>query len=237
LTWGNVEAVRTLLEKISRREGVGNLLAEGVMRASRKTGRGTEALGVYVLKGATPRGHDHRATWDEMLDTCVSATGTIQALARILPHPFFGIPPVTNRFSPWEIAGAHAKLDGWYVFIDSLGACRFTMMDSDLTIDTVNAATGRSLSLADVLAIGRRTINTLRVFNFRHGLNPDLEAPSPRYGSTPCDGPVEGKSIAPYFQWMKSFYFELMGWDPQTGMPLPHTLKSLGLEPLINDLL
>ena len=76
-----------------------------------------------------------------------------------------------------------------------------------------------------------------RVFNFRHGLNPDLEAPSPRYGSTPCDGPVEGKSIAPYFQWMKSFYFELMGWDPQTGMPLPHTLKSLGLEPLINDLL
>lgn len=236
MRWGNVEAVRTLLEKISRREGVGNLLAEGVMRASRKTGRGSEALGVYVLKGATPRGHDHRAVWDEMLDTCVSATGTLQALARILPHSFFGIPPITNRFSPWEIAGAHAKLDGWYVFIDSLGVCRFTVMDSDLTLDTLNAATGRNLTLSDALTIGRRIINTLRVFNFRHGLNPDLEAPSPRYGSTPSDGPVAGKSIAPYFQWMKSFYFELMGWEPATGKPLPHTLKALGLEKLLDDL-
>jgi len=80
-----------------------------------------------------------------------------------------------------------------------------------------------------VLAIGKRTINTLRVFNFRHGLDPALEAPSPRYGSTPSDGPAEGKDIAPYFQWMKSFYFELMGWEPATGKPLPHTLHSLGL--------
>jgi aldehyde:ferredoxin oxidoreductase len=76
----------------------------------------------------------------------------------------------------------------------------------------------------------------LRVFNFRHGLNPALEKPSPRYGSTPSDGPAKGKSIEPYFQWMKSFYFELMGWDPETGKPLPHTLKSLGLEHLIGDL-
>jgi aldehyde:ferredoxin oxidoreductase len=35
---------------------------------------------------------------------------------------------------------------------------------------------------------------------------------------------------------MKSFYFELMGWDPATGKPLPHTLKALGLEKLIPDL-
>ncbi len=234
MRWGNVEAVRSLLEKISRREGVGDLLAEGVMRASKKTGRGAEELGVYVLKGATPRGHDHRAVWDEMLDTCVSATGTVQGLTRILPHDFFGIPPLTNRFSPWEIAGSHAKLDGWYVFIDSLGACRFTVPDSKLTIDAVNAATGRELSLKDVMTIGRRTINTLRVFNFRHGLDPNLEAPSPRYGSTPVDGPAAGKSISPYFKWMKSFYFELMGWDPETGKPLPRTLDALGLGHLID---
>ena len=234
LSWGNVEAVHSLLEKISRREGIGDLLAEGVMRASKKIGRGTESLGVYVLKGATPRGHDHRAVWDELLDTCVSATGTVQGLTRILPPAFFGIPPITNPFSPWEIAGSHAKLDGWYVFVDCLGVCRFTAMDSGLTIEALNAATGRDLSLTDVMTIGRRVINTLRVFNFRHGLDPALEAPSPRYGSAPVDGPIAGKSISPYFKWMKSFYFELMGWDPDTGKPLPHTLKSLGLEHLID---
>jgi aldehyde:ferredoxin oxidoreductase len=60
-----------------------------------------------------------------------------------------------------------------------------------------------------------------------------LEAPSPRYCSAPTDGPAEKKDIRPYFQWMKSFYFELMGWDPSTGRPLPHTLKALGLDKLI----
>ena len=234
--WGNVEAAKALLEKISRREGVGNLLAEGVKRASEQIGGEAAKLGVFVLKGATPRGHDHRAVWTELLDTCVSATGTIQAGARMIASSLFGLPPLTNPFSPWEVAAANAKLEGWMVFLDSLPICRFITINPHLTIDCLNAITGRGLKLADALTIGRRTISQLRVFNFRHGLDPVLEAPSPRYGSTPTDGPAQGKSIEPYFQWMKSFYFDLMGWDPATGKPLPHTLKSLGLERLIPDL-
>jgi aldehyde:ferredoxin oxidoreductase len=64
-------------------------------------------------------------------------------------------------------------------------------------------------------------------------LDPALEFPSVRYGSVPTDGPVQGKAIGPHFQWMKNFYFELMGWEPETGKPLPHTHKALGLEKLI----
>jgi len=102
-------------------------------------------------------------------------------------------------------------------------------------MDCLNAITGRSLAVSDALTIGKRVVNQLRVFSFRHGLDPALEASSPRYGSTPTDGPAQRKSIAPHFKWMKRFYFELMGWDPATGTPLPHTLKSLGLEKLIPD--
>jgi aldehyde:ferredoxin oxidoreductase len=105
-----------------------------------------------------------------------------------------------------------------------------------LTIECVNAITGRDFKIADAQTIGRRIVNQLRVFNFRHGLNPALEVPSPRYGSIPADGPAQGKAIGQYFGWMKSFYFQLMGWEPATGKPLPHTLKSLGLEKLIPDL-
>ena len=234
--WGNVEATKVLLEKISKREGIGNLLAEGVKRASEEIGGEAPKLGVYVLKGATPRGHDHRAVWSEMLETCVSATGTLQAGFRMLNPTSFGLPASTNPFSPWEIAGLSAKLDGWFVFLDSFPVCRFITINPSLTMDCLNAVTGRDLSLSDALTIGRRTINELRVFNFRHGLDPALEAPSPRYGSTPVDGPAKGKSIAPYFQWMKSFYFELMGWEPTTGKPLPQTLKALDLDKLIPDL-
>jgi len=236
LHWGNVEAAKALLEKISRREGVGNLLAEGVKRASEQVGGEAAKLGVYVLKGATPRGHDHRAVWPEMLDTCVSATGTIQSGARLTSPTYFGQPPISNPFSPWEVAGANAKLEGWFVFLDSLPICRFISINPHLTMECVNAITGRGLTLSDALTIGRRIVNQLRVFDFRHGLDSSLEAPSPRYGSAPSDGPAQGKSIEPYFQWMKGFYFELMGWDPASGKPLPHTLKSLGLEKLIPDL-
>jgi aldehyde:ferredoxin oxidoreductase len=236
MRWGNVEGVKAILEKMSRREGIGNLLAEGVKRASGEIGGEAPNMAVYTLNGVTPRGHDHRAVWTEMLDTCVSATGTIQSLSRLLDLTIFGHPPVSNRFSPWEVAGANAKLDGWYVFIDSLGICRFITINPGLTVECVNAVTGRDFTLSDALTVGRRIINQLRVFNFRHGLDPALEAPSPRYGSAPTDGPAEGMAVEPYFQWMKSFYFELLGWDPSTGKPLSHTLKSLDLEKLIPDL-
>lgn len=236
MRWGNAEAAKAMLEKISRREGIGNLLAEGVKRASEQVGGDAPEMGVYVLKGATPRGHDHRASWTELLDTCVSATGTLQSAARVASPDVFGHPATTNPFSPWEVAAGNAKMEGWFVFIDCLPLCRFIPTNPALTMDCLNAVTGRALTVADAFTIGRRAINQLRVFNFRHGLDPALEAPSPRYGSTPTDGPAKGKAIAPYFAWMKSFYFELMGWDPVTGKPLPHTLKSLGLEKLISDL-
>jgi aldehyde:ferredoxin oxidoreductase len=236
MKWGNVEAVKTLLEKIAKREGVGNLLAEGVKRASEKVGGEAPKMGVYTLKGSTPRGHDHRGRWGELMDTCISATGTVQAGAYLTSLTQFGMPPVTNAFSPWEIAASNAKLDGWYPFLDSLGICRFNSFEPTLTVECVNAVTGRELTVPDGILIGRRTINVLRMFNFRHGLDPALEAPSFRYGSNPVDGPAKGKSIGQYFPWMKSFYFELVGWDPKTGKPLPHTLKALGLEKLIPDL-
>ena len=134
------------------------------------------------------------------------------------------------------MAGANAKIDGWLVFLDCLGVCRFITIDPGLTLDCLSAVTGREYTASDAMTFGRRIISQLRLFNFRHGLDPRLEVPSPRYGSVPVDGPAQGKSIGPYFEWMKGFYFELMGWDPTTGKPLPSTLKSLGLEDLTKDL-
>lgn len=236
LRWGNVEAVLALLEKISRREGVGDLLADGVKLASQKIGGEAANLAIYVQKGTTPRGHDHRGSWTEMLETCVSATGTIQSGARLINLAAFGLPPITNHFSPWEVAGANAKIDGWFVFLDCLGICRFLAVVPGAAMDCFNAASGRNYTLPDAITVGRRVINQLRIFNFLHGLDPAQEAPSFLYGSTPHDGPAAGKDVHTYFDWMKSYYFELMGWDPKTGKPLPHTLRALGLEKLIPDL-
>jgi aldehyde:ferredoxin oxidoreductase len=92
------------------------------------------------------------------------------------------------------------------------------------------------MTVDEALQAGQRAINQLRVFNFRHGLDPALEAPSPRYSSTPVDGPAQGIGIAKHFDWMKRNYWEKMGWDKETGRPLPQVLERLGLHHLIADL-
>jgi len=235
MSWGNVEAVKAMLHKIALREGCGDWLAEGVMQASRRVGGEAPNMGIYTLKGATPRCHDHRGRWYELLDTCLSNTSTIEAS--------FGSPPdlpdkpkLTDPFSPEQVSTVNAVTGGWRQFEDCLGICRFCSSDPVLTLECVNAATGWDMTVDEALEVGQRAINQLRVFNFRHGLDPALEAPSPRYSSTPVDGPAQGIGIAKHFDWMKRNYWEKMGWDKETGQPLPETLERLGLHHLIADL-
>jgi aldehyde:ferredoxin oxidoreductase len=79
-------------------------------------------------------------------------------------------------------------------------------------------------------------VHQFRAFNFRHGLTKDMEAPSVRYGSTPADGPAEGKAIMPQWDSLRRSYYEQMGWDPETGKPLPDTLRKLQLDDAARDL-
>lgn len=233
LRWGNVEAVKEILKKIAHRQGIGNLLAEGVKRASERVGGEAINWGVYTLTGAAPRSHDHRGRLCEMLDTCVSNTSTIEATRGGVFPERMGYPPVFDKFSPWEVPVINAKENGWLQFVDSLGICAFCCPNRELTVQCTNAVTGWELDVQKATHIGRRIVNLLRVFNIRHGLKPEMERPSPRYSETPKDGPVKGRNIQPYFNFMVRLYRELMGWDPETGRPLPQTLQSLQLEELI----
>ncbi len=236
MTWGNVEAIRAMLRKIANREGIGDLLAEGVKRASERLGRGSQDLAVYNLKGNSPRGHDHRSRWIEMVDTCIADTGTMEVGPAWLPQEqgAKANPDLHN----WEdIAEQLGKHNGRMMFEDSLGICRFT---SRTTMEglgkAIEAATGwEGFKGVEALAVGRRVSNLLRVFNLRCGLTPELERPSKRYGSTPVDGPMAGRSILEHWDDMRREYYALMGWDFESGRPLPNTLRELGLAEVISD--
>jgi aldehyde:ferredoxin oxidoreductase len=91
------------------------------------------------------------------------------------------------------------------------------------------------MDISEAMDVGRRVVNQFRVFNFKHGLTKDLEAPSVRYGSTPVDGPAQGKAIMPQWENVRRSYYEQMGWDPETGKPLPETLIKLGLDELVQE--
>lgn len=237
MNWGNVEAVRTMLNKISRREGIGDLLAQGVMRASQKIGGDAVDWAIYTLKGCTPRSHDHRGgRWAELFDTCMTNTSTLESTWAGVHTQMVDLPVVTDPFSHEEMSTINAKFNGIRMLDDCLGTCRIASPHPKLQLDCLNAVTGWSLTLEDAFTIGRRVINQLRVFNFLHGMRKDDERPSNRYGSIPVDGPAKGKNIMEKWNWMAENYYTLMGWDLKTGKPLPETLEKLGLEELIKGL-
>ncbi|MGD0331278.1 MAG: aldehyde ferredoxin oxidoreductase C-terminal domain-containing protein [Nitrososphaeria archaeon] len=229
LSWGKADSARLLLHLIAYREGVGDLLAEGVMRAAKKIGVGTESFAIHTLKGNTPRGHDYRNRWTEQFDTCISNTGTLETWGGPLP---LGTTP------KWEdIVAVNLNDKGGMMFEDSLVTCRFnTRTNVDLLSQALSAVTGWDFSWDEGLQVGRRIIHLLRAFNIRHGIiGREMDRPSQRYGSEPDAGLGKGKSLKEVWDKMLDAYYTGMGWD-SLGKPLPETLKKYGLDYVVKDL-
>ncbi len=238
MRWGDAEATLAMLRKIARREGIGNILAEGVLRATKLLGPEAERLAVYTKKGNSPRAQDHRHQWHAMLDTCVGDTGLDEGGSHVLRPQNIGLPSDTDIFS----ADVAAKIvSGLYYRMpldDCIGMCRYNnkSVDADYLADLITAVTGWNFTGEEAKVVGYRVANLLRVFNLRHGLTADLDAPSARYSSTPIDGANQGKTIRPVWDDMVEQFYGLMGWDKETSRPLPETLTKLGLENVIKDI-
>ncbi|HUF91206.1 MAG TPA: aldehyde ferredoxin oxidoreductase C-terminal domain-containing protein, partial [Candidatus Limnocylindria bacterium] len=236
LTWGDAKGARKLLEMISHRQGFGAVLAEGVKRAAEKLGGPAKDCAVYIEKGATPRGHDHRARWDEMLDTATSGTATMETGNPVHPTEV-GQPARINQFDGEAVAKNVAGLRGRRNFEDSLGICIFTTRTRLENIcRALSAATGWVYTLDEAIRFGRRTAAINRAVSLRCGHTPDMERPSTRYGSTPVDGPAKGQSVMAQWDKMVETWYREVGYDRTTGRPLPQTLKDLGLDWLSKEL-
>jgi aldehyde:ferredoxin oxidoreductase len=236
LKWGDTKGARRLLELIIRREGLGAILAEGTKRAAEKLGGPAKDCAIYIEKGASPRGHDHRARWEEMLDTCTSSTATMETGNPVHPTEL-GQPARINPFNGVEVAKYVGGLAGRRSFEDSLGVCIFTTRTRMENIcRALNAATGWTYTVQEALRFGRRTAAINRATALRCGHTGKLEYPSLRYGSTPTDGPAKGQAIREQWETMLDTWYATVGYDRKTGKPLPATLKGLGLDWLAKEL-
>ncbi|MBN2239195.1 MAG: aldehyde ferredoxin oxidoreductase family protein [Dehalococcoidales bacterium] len=228
LTWGNAEAAKELLFRIAKRQDFGNTLAEGVMRGAGLIGKGAADFAVHTMKGNTPRGYDHRGFQTEMFDKLTSNTSTLES------RPM-GVAAVDNDWKnvvDVATSGKHRMS-----FEDTLGTCRFaTLVGLPLLAETLEAATGWDFSEQEAQDLGLRILNLFRVYNFRCGHTREMEAPSPRYGSTQVDGLLAGQVVFPNLDEMLDEYYTQMGWDITTGKPLPETLNQLGLDYVISDI-
>ena len=236
LKWGDIEGANRLLQMIVTRQGFGDVLAEGVKRAAERVGGPARDAAIYTEIGASPRGHDHRGRWDEMLDTCTASTGTLESGVPVHVTEL-GLPARINPFAGEEVATQVAGILGRRHFEDSLGICIFTGRTRlENLCRALSASTGWYYTVADAMRFGRRTAAILRAVRLRCGIGLDREKPSVRYGSTPHDGPAKGQAISEQWDSMVNLWYSKVGYDRKTGKPLPNALKDLGLDWLAKDL-
>ena len=243
LHFGNAEAMVALVEQIAHREGFGDLLAEGSARASRKMGEETEKYAMHV-KGQEHPMHEPRIKFALGLGYATSPTGAdhmhnihdtfyaespghARAVGILEPLPADDLGPEKIRLAKYEI--------DWQVFYNCLGLCMFMPYSKPQVRDLINAVTGWDTTVFEMLKVGERAMAMTRVFNQREGFTPKDDVAHWRFATPMPAGAAEGVAVSPETMAdALDLYYEMRGWDKQTGAPTDAKLYELGLGWLVD---
>jgi aldehyde:ferredoxin oxidoreductase len=244
LKWGNAEAIPILLEKAIKREGIGALIAEGPKATAEHFG-GEALKAVAHIKGTGPNIHDWRSIMETLFSYMIAPAGPChQAIGTFDPDlgDEYMFPLVGELFTPEGRAPGTKKRMLKKLHDDSLGVCWFSTMGLDrigeLTAQALEAVTGwEGMSREEGYEIGERVANLMQAFSVARGHTPasDLDIGG-RWLEAPPSGLGKGMSLAPHLKDMIRDYYREMGWDPETGKPLPDTLARLGLQKEAEDM-
>jgi len=239
LTWGNQKAIIKLLRKIVRREGIGDILAEGTKRAAQKIGKGADRYAMQV-KGLEIPAYDPRGAKAHGLNLATSNIGASH-MTGYATQELFSIPEPAERFTP-EGKGKLCKWNQDLMAIsDSIIACGFPFLFGWLGTATYKqllpAATGME-EFSDeeyLLKLGERVYTIERAFNVREGFSrKDDILPSRFLNESPKSGPVKGQVFE--MEKILDDYYEARGWDKETGNIPRIKLESLGLKCVADEL-
>jgi aldehyde:ferredoxin oxidoreductase len=253
LEWGDERVAMELLRKLTYREGFGDLLAEGLARASQKLGRGSEYY-AYTIKGRASVEGNTRGSHGA---TIASATST-RGADHLKGWPYFEFvhpsPEVSAKYLGHPRAGDGRSHEGKgpmtvynqsiSTLIDLMGTCKFhsrTVLDGLVENEyasMLSAALGIDFTPEDVMRIAERVYNLEKAYNVRLGLNrKDDTLPERYFLEALSPGPLEGFAIEKRnFDRMLDDYYQCRGWDIETGIPTRETLERLDLGDVADDL-
>jgi aldehyde:ferredoxin oxidoreductase len=241
LEFGDHEAMTQLVEQIARRKGFGDLLAEGSLRAARKVGRGTEQYAVQA-KGQEFPMHDPRWQFGLGVGYATSPTGADHmhnfhdsgleseaGAAQVKGYGFF-IEPMERTTLPATKPAMAATSIRYQVMKNCVGVCMFLPYRVPHFRDAVASVTGWDVTDFELIRAGERALAMARLFNAREGFTPADDLHHPRFTEPLMQNGEEGPHVPE--QAMREaidIYYELQGWDPQTGAPTRAKLTELGL--------
>jgi len=255
LRFGDADLMIRLLEMIARREGLGDLLAEGSLRLAKKWGvvdkpcllavKGQEIsmhdprvkVGVGMGFAVSPYGADHMtAAHDNVfVDAKSFALNSSKPLGIYEPMP-------ATEISAQKVRN-YKILENFWRTLDALGLCVFGyaprgVMPIDTMVKCLNAITGWEASLYELMRAGERGTMVARAFNSREGFSTTDDRLPQRLFDPKPDGAKAGQHIFKEADFNRAIglYYEMIGCDPQTGRPHQSKLLELGLE-WVEDLL
>jgi len=243
LTYGNHAAMIALIKKIGKREGFGNVLAEGTVRAAKQIGKGSEAYTMQV-KGLELAGYEPRA---------LKATGFGYATSNIGGSHNYGsiafqewgmpVPRAVDRFTEEGKADIVIWNQNRVATAETGVVCVFSF-DWGRWYDQffgrmLVAATGIE-EFADwsyLDKVGDRIINLDRAFNVRDGFDRRQDTLPKRFQTEPLHtitAEGEGQMVRSLDKFLDEYY-NLRGWT-QNGIPAPEKLRELGLDYVAKDM-
>ena len=242
--FGNADAIIELVHKIGKREGIGDLLAEGSKLMSEKLGQNSERFAMHV-KGLELPAYDSRAAKITGLAYATANRGGDHITAYIEGPAFMSMPFLIVdegevdesgiKEIPEETRVVKEYEDAFGVF-DAISGCKFMgmVLTGDDWAILIQSLLGYEFSEKDFRLLGERIYNIERVYNIREGLTRDDDTLPKRLLEDPLpDGPAEGQTVN--LDPLLDAYYEYRGWD-KNGVPTPEKLTELGLEYLIDKM-
>jgi aldehyde:ferredoxin oxidoreductase len=247
IRFGDPNLIVELVEKIARKEGVGDLLAQGTKAMSERLGQGSEHFAMHV-KGLELPAYDPRAAKICGLAYVTANRGGDHITAYIEGPTFIDTPfllvddsKIEDPFvaNPRE-AKVVADLENALTVFDSIGGCKFMgiLLKAEDYVDLIANATGWDFGVDAFRKTGERIYNLMRAFCVREGITREDDTLPGRLMEDPLpSGPAKGMVIEKdTLEMMKDAYYEFRGWDKKTGIPTPEKLRELGLDDLVEDM-
>jgi aldehyde:ferredoxin oxidoreductase len=238
MTWGNHKAIVAMTEKLAKREGFGDLIADGVKRAAERIGRGADEFAIHIGGQEVPA---HTPLCFPLLVISYRLDATpahhTQKSALMRPHELH------QRVDPdsfdWETFKKGVCLHHSVV---CLGYCLFvydSLFSIKAVIELMEAVIGWNASIEELTIAGERIANIRQAFNIREGINPmNFKVPGRCLGRPPLEkGPLTGAKIdIDTENSMVKKFLAVMDWDVRTAKPSKKKLEELGLNHVAKEL-
>jgi aldehyde:ferredoxin oxidoreductase len=236
LRWGDVFVIEKLIHLTARREGFGEVLAQGSRFLGRYFGMEEEAVQVNGLEVAY---HDPRGVSGMALSYATSPRGACHNQSDYFLVDWGN----TNEEAGIEFFSRHAgaekaanvvKHQDWRTVFNSLVMCIFANVPPGTLVELINAACGLHWDVDEMMRCGERGWNLKRAINNRLGLT-RVNDKLPKAFLVPYQEGGSAGYVVPFDEMLRAYY-AARGWDPGTGRPKREKLKSLGLGDIAKDL-